>query len=817
MDPTVSDDEYERQLSIALPFGTQDFRFFDDAEHFDIVADDSNSLKAAAKKCEQGKDFDESWNCNTVDITHKVCGHRGTVTWKSPTYLIKESAGYIPVTLVRTGGGFGSFEVSYALVHEATNRSDVTPTAAYTTEQTIYFEEGVIEKTFRIMIHDDRDYEGDERFYLSLREPTGSSSTVTLGPQRITYITIQDDDQPLTGWTSTRLYGDFDCIAGRTCNFTIDAYSTVGTRQYSGGDRWFIILSDAGAPAMLNDGGFASAWSLGLQQRESMAPGVVIDQQNGTYRGSWSLKKQGKHVLHAYLAVGTDTVDHSNGGGGLLGTYYDSSFLEPDTIAFSRVDQVINFTWGYGRVTEFATDYVSIRWEGAVLAEHTEEYTFTVVADDSVRLWIDYDLIIDQWHVRLGGRSVAGNVPLRHGELHHIVLEYREIQDFAEISLFWESTNTVKSIVPQDHLFHLHELDASPKEITVVSAETSGSKSDCVGLGLYSGVAGQQFTFTVRPRDEFANLRNDDDPTLLALDPFTSVANLSRNDGEGFGISNVPVTFHYVAANAEFVGTYTPFISGQYELNVQYNDGSQHLIGSPFTVDVAPAKTFAKRCNVSGIVSFQSWNVGDVETFYLTARDAMNNMRLIGGDKFEVIAYLNRGGASIDRDNDLVKLNLENSKLAEVVHGSVHDHGNGKYTVKIRPIKKGEYTLAVTLGGHHVAKSPYNVLVSVGSASSAASVAVGRGLYTARATFESVFTLQARDAYSNDLVTDSGWAIEGHILAPGSGSTPSKVPLNVTMHGDGTARAPSRIRARRGRHLCGRLRTGTRAGPGTKL
>ena len=89
-------------------------------------------------------------------------------------------------------------------MHEGTNRSDVTPTVAYTTGQTIAFPEGVIEMTFRIMIHDDRDYEGDERFYLSLREPTGSSSTVTLGPQRITYVTIVDDDQALTGWSDTR-------------------------------------------------------------------------------------------------------------------------------------------------------------------------------------------------------------------------------------------------------------------------------------------------------------------------------------------------------------------------------------------------------------------------------------------------------------------------------------------------------------------------------------------------------------------------------------------------------------------------------------
>jgi len=42
-------------------------------------------------------------------------------------------------------------------------------------------------------------YEGDERFWLRLIEPTGSSSPVILGPQRTTVITIRDNDQPLTG------------------------------------------------------------------------------------------------------------------------------------------------------------------------------------------------------------------------------------------------------------------------------------------------------------------------------------------------------------------------------------------------------------------------------------------------------------------------------------------------------------------------------------------------------------------------------------------------------------------------------------------
>ena len=391
---------------------------------------------------------------------------------------------------------------------------------------------------------------------------------------------------------------------------------------------------------------------------------------------------------------------------------------------------MINFTWGYGRLTEFATDFVSIRWEGAVLADHSEDYTFTLVADDSVRLWVDHDLIIDQWHVQLDGMNVSGTAPLVKGQLHHVVLEYREVSHNAYVCLFWSSDNTPIEIVPQKRLYHLHELDESPKEVNVVSAGTSSEVSDCVGGGLFAGVAGQTFEFTVRPRDTYANPRNDDDPVILALDPFAAEARLQDNVGEGFGIRDVPVTFAYDAAAAEFVGTYSPFISGKYALHVTHAKGhnahvgvntfyqfpNASLLGSPFTVDVVPAKTFAKRSKLWGSENFLNWHVGELQTFRLRAHDAMDNMRLAGGDKFEAVAYLNRGGASIDNVQDLVNFNLEDSKLAEVVHGSLYDYGTGNYTVTMRPIKKGNYTLAVTLGGHHVAKSPYHVQVYVGEA-----------------------------------------------------------------------------------------------------
>ena len=126
-----------------------------------------------------------------------------------------------------------------------------------------------------------------------------------------------------------------------------------------------------------------------------------------------------------------------------------------------------------------------------MLADHSEDYTFTLVADDSVRLWVDHDLIIDQWHVQLDGMNVSGTAPLVKGQLHHVVLEYREVSHNAYVCLFWSSDNTPIEIVPQKRLYHLHELDESPKEVNVVSAGTSSEVSDCVGGGLFAGVAGR--------------------------------------------------------------------------------------------------------------------------------------------------------------------------------------------------------------------------------------------------------------------------------------------------------------------------------------
>lgn len=119
---------------------------------------------------------------------------------------------------------------------------------------------------------------------------------------------------------------------------------------------------------------------------------------------------------------------------GLLGSYSD---------AFGgsgvRVDPVIDFSWGIGRPhPTVAVDQVSVKWTGQVRADHSEEYTFAIKSDEGVRLWIDGELVIDDWTAHTA-RTSTGTKPLEAGKWYDIRIEYFEKTGQAEVNLQWSS------------------------------------------------------------------------------------------------------------------------------------------------------------------------------------------------------------------------------------------------------------------------------------------------------------------------------------------------------------------------------------------
>ena len=75
---------------------------------------------------------------------------------------MSETHNAFELAVFRSGGGYGNVSVNYFIKHFTTSDSDLSPTAFYTTSQTLIFDEGVVERIFKVQILDDNIVEGNE-------------------------------------------------------------------------------------------------------------------------------------------------------------------------------------------------------------------------------------------------------------------------------------------------------------------------------------------------------------------------------------------------------------------------------------------------------------------------------------------------------------------------------------------------------------------------------------------------------------------------------------------------------------------------------
>ncbi len=101
-----------------------------------------------------------------------------------------------------------------------------------------------------------------------------------------------------------------------------------------------------------------------------------------------------------------------------------------------RNDAAISFNWGNGSpAAGIPADNFSVRWT-RTLPFLPDTYRFFVRADDGVRLWVDGNLIIDQWHDAASATYWA-DLALTGGS-HNLRLEYYERTGGALVELWWE-------------------------------------------------------------------------------------------------------------------------------------------------------------------------------------------------------------------------------------------------------------------------------------------------------------------------------------------------------------------------------------------
>jgi hypothetical protein len=102
--------------------------------------------------------------------------------------------------------------------------------------------------------------------------------------------------------------------------------------------------------------------------------------------------------------------------------------------ALVRNDLKIDFNWGAGAPAPgLPADNFGVRWTRQIHFP-VGTYRFRVAVDDGVRLWLDDQLVIDQWHDGIG--SYSGGVYLAEGQ-HQVRMEMYEHTGDAKARLWW--------------------------------------------------------------------------------------------------------------------------------------------------------------------------------------------------------------------------------------------------------------------------------------------------------------------------------------------------------------------------------------------
>lgn len=154
-------------------------------------------------------------------------------------------------------------------------------------------------------------------------------------------------------------------------------------------------------------------------------------------------------------------------GDGLRAEYFNNRNLT-DRV-FTRIDATVNNNWASGSPdSRIDANTFSVRWTGEIESRYSETYTFNVRSDDGVRLYVDGQLIIDQWNDS-PATNHTGTIFLEAGVRYDVRLEYYENTALAEMRFRWSSASQNFEVVPTSQLY---AADAPPNPGENLTAQT---------------------------------------------------------------------------------------------------------------------------------------------------------------------------------------------------------------------------------------------------------------------------------------------------------------------------------------------------------
>jgi glucose/arabinose dehydrogenase len=290
------------------------------------------------------------------------------------------------------------------------------------------------------------DFHHDTHVHPFLDPPPGSKSGSFQAP-------VANFETAANVWF--RIYLTVTDPAGNTTTIFRDVHPrtvTIKLLTLPAGGRVTIDGSEVAAPVTIT--GVA-----GMQRTIAPVSPVTIAGKTWVF-DSWSDFGAGSHVIAppggsaTYIAVYRLSTGSVGTGTGLRATYFNQVTLTSPVV--TRIDPVVMLDVGAnGRPAPgVAPGTYSVRWEGTLQAQFSENYTFVVTADDGVRLWVNNRLVIDRWGPRSRQTYTSAPIALTAAAKVPLKVEFRQGSGRSGfIRLFWQSPSTPKSIVPSAQLY----------------------------------------------------------------------------------------------------------------------------------------------------------------------------------------------------------------------------------------------------------------------------------------------------------------------------------------------------------------------------
>jgi len=230
------------------------------------------------------------------------------------------------------------------------------------------------------------------------------------------------------GWVATPL------IAPNGATFTNSVTVSISNATAGATIYYTIDNSIPGTNSLLYSGPFVLSNSVAVRARAFKAGLVASAVASATFLNS--------------SAIGHGT--------GLLGSYWSNSFPGnpfPGPATLVRTDAVVSFDWGNGSPDPMiSADHFTARWTGSVMPQFTEPYTFYTTVDDGVRLYVNGQLIINEW-IDQAPTEWNGSISLTGQQRYNIEMDYYENGGGAVAKLSWSSPSTTKATIPQAQLY----------------------------------------------------------------------------------------------------------------------------------------------------------------------------------------------------------------------------------------------------------------------------------------------------------------------------------------------------------------------------